>query len=799
MLGNFSFGDYFKREAIAFAWELVTEVYGIEADRLWATVFRGDADVPGDEEAEAIWREEIGVPAERLGRYGRKDNFWQMGETGPAGPCSELHYDQGDGVGCGRAECDPACDCDRFLELWNLVFMQYELQPDGSRLPLPAPCVDTGAGLERFAAVLQGVTSNYETDLFRPLLDSVAGRAGLRYGEDPGRDVSLRVISDHLRAVTFLVTDGIIPGPEKRGSVLRRILRRAIRHGKALGLDRPFLSEHTAEVVEMMGGAYPELFESREVVREVTLREEEKFARTLSAGLDELEEILDGLAGAEDRTLPGEEMFRLESERGIPVDLVRDAVEERGFRADDEGYGKARARHAELSRAGAEGAAASSADPVYRELGLETTPFRGYGELVLEGVRVVALIRNGVQADRLGEGEEGEAILSETPFYAEAGGQVGDRGLLLGERLAVEVLDTRSPLPGLVSHRVRVLRGELRAGVEVKAEVDASARAATMKNHTATHLLHAALRELVGLHVKQRGSLVEPERLRFDFSHFAGLPPELLRDIEILVNEKVRDDLPVEPDEMPLEEALEAGAMALFGEKYGDRVRVLRIGDFSLELCGGTHVARTGEIGLFTVRGDRGISSGVRRVEGHTGSGALAELQEQRASLRQVEERIGGRGEALLEGLQRRIDRVRELEKENERLRLKLAQGGGGGSEEAPMTVAGIPVIARRVDGLGRGEARQLADALRHRHGSVVVILGREESGKAALLVAVTPDLKERLPAGAVVRELAGIVGGGGGGRPDLAEAGGRSPEKLDEALSRPTLERVLGSRTGSS
>jgi alanyl-tRNA synthetase len=492
-------------------------------------------------------------------------------------------------------------------------------------------------------------------------------------------------------------------------------------------------------------------------------------------------------------------MFRLESERGIPVDLVRDAAEERGFRADDEGYRGARARHAELSRARVEGAAASAADPVYRELGLRATPFRGYAELTLEGVRVSALLRDGSAVDRLGEGEEGEAILSETPFYAEAGGQVGDRGLILGERLAVEVLDTQSPLSGLVSHRVRVLRGELRAGAEVKAEVDGSARAATMKNHTATHLLHAALRELVGLHVKQRGSLVGPERLRFDFSHFAGLTPELLEDIEVLVNEKVREDLPVEPDEMPLEKALEAGAMALFGEKYGDRVRVLRIGDFSLELCGGTHVARTGEIGLFTLRGERGVSSGVRRLEAHTGAGALAELQEQRASLREVEERIGGRGQALLEGLQRRIDRVRELEKENERLRLKIAQGGGGGSEETPLTVAGVPVIARRVDGLGRGEARQLADALRQRHDTVVVILGREEAGKAAILVAVTPDLKERLPAGALVRELARVVGGGGGGRPDLAEAGGRSPEKLDEALSRTTLERILGGRGGSS
>jgi alanyl-tRNA synthetase len=783
MLGNFSFGDYFKEDTIVFAWELVTEVYGIDADRLWVTVLAGDGELQGDEQAEELWRERIGVPGERLRSCGRKDNFWQMGETGPAGPCSELHYDQGPDLGCGRPECDPSCDCDRFLELWNLVFMQYDLRRDGSMTELPKPCVDTGAGLERFAAVLQGHRNNYETDLFLPTLEAVAAAAGVRYGGgDAETDVSLRVVGDHLRAVTFLIADGVLPGPEKRGAVLRRILRRAIRHGKRLGFEGPFLAARTGEIVERMGGSYPELFEARRAIEQVTAQEEEKFARTLSTGLDELESLLDGLA--QGATLPGGEAFRLESERGVPMDLIRDAVEERGFAVDEEGYRRAREQHAEVSRAAVRSTYdVKEVSPVLREIGSCPVAFRGYEGLIIEETEVVALLR-----------------LSETPFYAEGGGQVGDRGLLVGDRLAVEVADTRSPLPGLIVHRVSVLRGALRAGMTVKAEVDPGSRRGAMAHHTATHLLHAALRELLGTHVRQRGSLVTPDRLRFDFSHFAPVDRGAARDIEQLVNEKIREDIPVEPDEMDFDDALAAGALAFFGDKYADRVRVVRIGDFSLELCGGTHVTRTGEIGLLTLAGERGVSAGVRRVEARAGEAALARVQDAQALLREVEQRVGADESGLLEGLERRMERARTLERENEGLRLRLVQSGGGqGGDEAPALLAGVPVLARRVDGLGRSEARSLADSLRQRHRSVIVVLGREEDGKAALLVAATPDLQGRLHAGRVVRRLAEIVGGRGGGRPDLAEAGGKRPERLDEALSPETLTAVIGDELAAS
>ncbi len=782
MLGNFSFGDYFKREAIAWAWELVTGVYGIPAERLWATVFAGDAEFPADEEAARLWVSETDLPAGRVIALGRKENFWQMGDTGPAGPCTELHVDlrPGDKAG-GTPETDP----DRFLEIWNLVFMQYDLQPDGSARQLPAPSVDTGAGLERLAAVLQGVSSNYDTDLFLPILRPLAQEAGVEYGEDGTKDVSLRVIADHLRAITALVAEGIIPGPEKRGAVLRRILRRALRHGRLLGLPVPFLHRHVGHVVEVLGEAYPEFREQQELVERIVRREEERFDRTLAAGFELLEERIEELLARGERTFPGEEAFVLESERGLPLDLVRDALEERGLALDEAGWAAARRRHVEASRvagsrddAGATAAAAEAWVP-WRGRG---SRFTGYGTLETEAARVLGVFRDGVEVDALGEGETGEVILDETPFYAESGGQVGDRGRLAGGEVRARVVDTFSPAEGVILHRVRVESGSLAPGVPVVAAVDPEHRAAVRRHHTATHLLHAALRRILGTHVRQAGSLVAPDRLRFDFSHYEAVDDGVRREIEAWVTARVVEDLPVETVEVPLEEALSSGAIAFFGDRYGERVRVVRIGDASLELCGGTHCARTGEIGPFLVLSERGVAAGVRRIEAVAGPAALARVQQWRASLDEAARALGTSPGEVPGAVARRLEEGKRLAREAESLRLELARARQGGDE--PEEVGGLRVLARRVDGLGKGPRRELADQVRQRDPAAVVVLGAADGGKAQLLVALGEKARERLDARALVRELAARIGGGGGGRPDLAEAGGRDPGGLDRALA---------------
>jgi len=786
MLGNFSFGDYFKREAIRFAWELMTERLGLPAERLWVTVFAGDDRFAGDDEALTLWRDDVGVRADRILRLGAKENFWSMGDTGPCGPCTELHYDLGEELTSVTGPSNPETDERRFVEIWNLVFMEFDRHADGGTVRLPAPSVDTGMGLERIVAVLQDRRSNFETDLFTPLLAAAAARAGKRCGEDPESDFSLRVIADHARALCFLVADGVVPANDRRGYVLRRLLRRAIRHGRKLEIHEPFLHEITPVVIEGLGDVYPELLSAREAILEVGRREEERFAETLTTGLQLLEESLGRLEGGEGTAvLPGADLFRLYDTYGFPLELARDIAGERGVGLDEEGFQAEMAKQRAKARASWKAAGGTETAEAYGRLAeVGTTRFEGYGATRLESARVLAMLdAEGRPANRLAEGDSGEIVLEATPFYAEAGGQVADAGWLAGPAGRAEVLDVRRPAEGLIVHRVRVESGSLSAGEGLSAEVDEERRESIRRSHTATHLLHAALREVVGTHVKQAGSLVDADRLRFDFSHFAGLTDRALADIESLVNRKVIENLQVVTEEMEVEEALRAGAMALFGEKYGDRVRVVRIGNFSLELCGGTHCGRSGEVGLIKLVQERGIASGTRRIEAVSGEGALARFRREHAIVRSLEDRLAVRGGEVLEEIERRLEELRTAQRALEGQRVeKVRQRLLDDAAKAPV-VAGVRLFAERVDGLGPQELRELADGLRGKLGSGVVVLGRAEGAKASVLVAVTPDLKDRLPAGELVRVLGKIIGGGGGGRPDLAEAGGKDPSRLDEAL----------------
>ena len=805
MLGNFSFGDYFKREAILYGWDILTGEYGLDKGRLWATVFGGEGEIGPDREAEDTWLRAVGIPPERFRRYGASDNFWSMGETGPCGPCSEIHWDNGPSVGCGRPECEPSCPCGRFVELWNLVFMESQKAPDGTLEPLPRPSIDTGMGLERLCMVLQGVASNYETDLFQPIIASIEAMSGVRHGASPESDVSIRVIADHLRAIAFLVADGVMPSNEKRGYVLRRLVRRAAIHGQWIRLEPPFLHGLTGTVADVMKGAYPELLEGRDHIAAVVSREEEQFARTLAVGVRLLEEVMEKVrqaAGTEGREgeareaggallIPGSDLFRLYDTFGLPLDFARDLAEHEGMTLDEAGFELEMERQRERARRSWTGAAPAAPPAAFSVIPEgEHSRFIGYSDLSVEDARVVAIAKDGASQPRLVAGEEGEVLLDVTPFYAASGGQVGDIGILAGPRAGVRVAGTGSPGGGMIIHRVHVEEGELEVGDRVRAEVDRRARLAAMRNHTATHLLHASLREILGTHVKQAGSLVAPERLRFDFTHFQGVEGAALAAVEDLVNEKILEDLPVETEIVSLDQAVHSGAMALFGEKYGERVRVCRIGDFSLELCGGTHTSRTGQIGVFKFASERGVSAGVRRVEALTGEGALKRFQEDAGLLRQMESLLNlSRGD-LIPGIGRRLSVARELQKEIEQLRSKLALEPGAVTEEKSLQVEGHKIVARRADGLSGPEMRLLADSIKKRIGTGVVILGKAEEGKATLLVAVTPDLAGKLRAGELAKALGPLVGGRGGGKAELAEAGGKDPSGVEAALEA-GLDRV--------
>jgi alanyl-tRNA synthetase len=665
--------------------------------------------------------------------------------------------------------------------------MQFDQQSDGSLEPLPAPSIDTGMGLERITSVLQGKLSNYDTDLFQPLLAAAAERSGRRYGDDPETDFSLRVIADHARAFCFLVADGVVPANDKRGYVLRRLLRRAIRHARKLGIEEPFLHEITPIVVEALGDVYPELLAARSAVLEIGRIEEQRFAETLATGLVVLEDALSKVddSGKKRTMLPGKELFKLYDTFGFPLDLARDIADERGILLDEAGFEVQMAKQRSRAQASWKQGAGAAEEEAYGKLpdGLRSS-FEGHRRSRIDGAKIVALFKDGKQSESLQEGEEGEIILDSTPFYAESGGQVADTGQLVAAFGRAVVTDVRAPSSGIIVHHVRQESGSIAAGAEVSAEIDAARRQAIRRNHTATHLLHAALREVVGTHVKQAGSLVAPDRLRFDFSHFAALSDRALADIESLVNGKILENLPVESAQVSFDEALRRGAMALFGEKYGDEVRTIQVADFSLELCGGTHCSRTGEIGLLKIIQERGIASGVRRIEAVSGFGALELFREEHALLRIMEEQLSVPRSRVLEEFGRRLEQMRGLEKEAGQRRKRLVKERLQRKVEAAETFAGVRVFAHRVEEMDPQEMRELADELRRDLRSGVVVLGRASGGKASLLVAVTDDLKKKLPAGDLVKALGKIIGGGGGGRPDMAEAGGKRPEKLDEALA---------------
>jgi len=785
MLGNFSFGDYFKERAIEYAWEFLTTSLGLPADRLWVTIHEGDAGmrIGADEEARGLWRRY--VPDARIVACSTKDNFWAMGDTGPCGPCSEIVYDQGPGMGCGKPSCAVGCDCDRYLELWNLVFMQFERGADGTMTPLPRPSIDTGAGLERIAAILQGVGSNFDTDLLRPIIASMEELTGKRYGGDHDADVSMRVVADHARATTFLVADGVLPSNEGRGYVLRRILRRGLRHGRLLGLEEPFMAMVTGRVVDLMQVAYPELADSRDHVARVTQNEEERFGHTLRVGLKMVESVLGELKARGATTIPGVEIFRLYDTYGFPVDLLRDIAGEQGLGLDEAGFEREMAEQRTRARESWVGSGEAEVPARLKDL---TGTMAAVEPLWHEGLQADALVQAllngaGQVVPVLEEGETGEVALDRTPFYPEAGGQIGDAGTLTSEGTAVEVLDTRRPVPNLVLHRVRVKRGRLARGQAVHAVVDAARRKVTAKNHTATHLLHAALRQVLGDHVKQAGSLVAPDRLRFDFSHFSPLADREMDRIEELVNEQVWENRTLQIDVMDLDRALASGAMALFGEKYGERVRVVRVPDFSVELCGGTHVAATGEIGLFKLVSQGGVAAGVRRIEAFTGPGAFQHVKHEEQVLAEAAERIKARPLELSEKVEKLTGSARELEREIQRLQGRLAAGSVEALLEKAEEIDGVRVVSARVELRDAKAMRELGDRLRERLKSGVVVLASGEGERVTWVTMVTKDLTAKLHAGHLARELATATGGSGGGRPDVAEAGGKDPSKIPTAF----------------
>jgi alanyl-tRNA synthetase len=778
MLGNFSFGDYFKRDAVAWAWELVTRVWGLPPEKLGVTVFRED------DEAERVWREEVGVAADRILRLDEADNFWQMGEIGPCGPCSEIYFDTGPRPG-SRPGFDPTDESGRWFEIWNLVFMQFNRDASGAMTPLPRPCVDTGAGLERVAAVLQGVSRVYDTDLFRPVLARAQEISGVARGADPETDVSLHVIADHARALAFLIGDGVLPSNEGRGYVLRRLLRRAARHGALLGIERPFLHRVADAVIDTMAGAYPELAERRAFVTGRIEREEARFLETLAKGLALLEEEMERLRRAGGRTLPGAAVFRLYDTFGFPVDLTEDVLRGHGLALDQAGFEQAMQAQRERARAAWKGSGETRVDEVYARLAGElATAFHGYETLRFAST-VRALLVEGEPREAARAGEAVEIVVDETPFYAEAGGQVGDRGEIhVGGGRAL-ILDTQRPAGDLAVHRGRVAEGEIRVGDAAELRVDAAARAATVRNHSGTHLLHAALRKVLGPQALQKGSLVAPDRLRFDFTHDSPLSRAEIAAIEDLVNAWIEADAQAQVRQMSYADAIAAGAVAIFEEKYGEQVRVISFGDFSTELCGGTHARATGEIGLLRILSESGIAAGVRRIEALTGLGALdwvrgrEELLERAAGLLRVP------SAELPERIERLLEERRALEREVAALRAAARGAASRDLTQAAREVGGVRVVAARVDGADPQSLRGMVDDLRKRLGSGIVLLASEHEGRIAVALGVTPDLTSRFRAGDLVREVCGVLGGKGGGRPDFAQGGGADPSRLEAAFRR--------------
>ncbi len=805
MLGNFSFGDYFKKDAIGFAWEVLTDVFRIPPERLFVTVFRGEDGIPRDDEAREHWLKLISP--DRLSELGAGDNFWQMGETGPCGRCSEIYYFRGNQIPCPEPVCRGVeCSCSRYIEIWNNVFMEFDRQAGGRLEPLPAPSIDTGMGLERLCAVLQGVESNYDTDMFTPILAAIGKRAGVSYDRSMSHsDISMRVVADHLRAMTFLIADGVMPSNEKRGYALRKIMRRAMRHGMKLGVTDPFLHQLVDVVVREMGDAYPELKANRDAVKNVILGEEERFGAVLSGGLPRLEEVIERAAAAR-HPVPGEDAFKLYDTFGMPLDFIEDLAGERGIAVDQAGFEQAMEAQREKARAksafeGKKGAEFTFASPQSQQsLSATGDRFEGYTTTTVKGTPVVALFdRNRRQVSELAEGTEGFAALGSTPFYVESGGQVSDVGEIrddaTGGSARVEGMARISAgWPRL--HRVHLTHGSLHERDLITAEVDEATRDSTRRNHTATHLLHASLRKVLGTHVKQAGSLVAPERLRFDFVHPHAVTKEQILEIERLVNEQIYRNAPVITEERSTQDAIASGAMALFGEKYGEKVRVVSIPGFSMELCGGTHCRATGDIGFFAITSEGGVAAGVRRIEAVTGAAAVREHQSMRAALEDVLAALGTTPDRAASGVQQLQAETKRLGREISKLKVEGARGpqaqASGGVEEA--SVGAATFVAQRVSDLGKDEIRRLADAHRDRIKSGVVLIGSASDGRVSLVAAVTKDLVSKVHAGQLVKQLAPIVGGSGGGRPDFAEAGGKDSAKLSDAFAegRKLVERLL-------
>jgi alanyl-tRNA synthetase len=764
MLGNFSFGDYFKREAIQYAWEFLTQTLELPAERLWVTVF------DDDDEAADIWLKEIGVDPARFTRMGEKDNFWAMGDTGPCGPCSEIFYDHGPDV-AGGPPGSPDEDGDRYVEVWNLVFMQFDRAADGTLRPLPAPSVDTGMGLERISAVMQGVHSNYQIDLFANLIEAAAGILGVK---NEGQS-SLNVIADHIRACAFLIVDGVLPGNEGRGYVLRRIVRRAIRHGKKLGMDEPFFHQLVAPLAKEMGDAYPELVKAQAHVEKVLAKEEARFAETLDQGIEILE---DAIADLDGKQLPGDIVFKLYDTYGFPVDLTADIARERGLTVDEEGFEAAMEGQRQRARASSKFSAGGGD-------GLKTdalTEFLGYDGTEASS-EIVALFSDGEGVNQLEAGEEGAVVLASTPFYAESGGQIGDTGILVDDGKLFRVDDTQKSGEANV-HFGTVEQGTLTVGDSIEAVVDEERRQAIRLNHTATHLMHAALRKVLGEHVSQKGSLVAPDRLRFDFSHYEPVTAEQLQEIEDLVNAEIRSNTPAQTEHMGYDDAIASGAMALFGEKYGDKVRVLRLGDFSVELCGGTHVERTGDIGVFKITHEAGVASGVRRIEAVTGEGAMQWIDARQHALGELAALLRSTPEQAADKVAQLVKRNKDLERELVAAKQALVTGQAADPAAAIEEIDGIKVLATRMDGADAKTLRDAVDRFKDRLKSGVVVLGSVENGKVRLAAGVTKNNTDRIRAGDLIRPVAEQVGGKGGGRPDFAQAGGSDASRLDQALA---------------
>lgn len=780
MLGNFSFGDYFKKEAIQFGWEFLTDVIGLPRDRLYISVYEKD------DETFNLWVDEVKMPRERIYKMGEKDNFWAMGPTGPCGPCSEIFIDQGKTVGCGKPSCEVGCDCDRFLEIWNLVFMQYDRDAKGKLTPLPNPCIDTGMGLERLAAVVQGRTTNYDTDLMMSIITEAAHITGKEYGRQDKVDVSLRVLTDHARASVFLISDGIIPSNEGRGYVLRKIMRRALRHGKLLEQKGPFFHRITSKVVDNFKKTYPELFTNKDFIQKVVLNEEENFSNTLHYGTQQLEEILEKVRKKKLTTIPGEEIFKLYDTYGFPTDLVEETAKDAGLTLDMEGYTRAMDEQKTKAMASWKGSGEKEVAPFYKEFLQSSSPtvFEGYGTTQGEG-QVLAILKDQTSVNSAEAGDEIEFLTDKTPFYGESGGQVGDSGRAFNKNVQLELGDTIKPLPGLIVHKAKIIQGTLKTGDSLALEVSTKTRSDTALNHSATHLLHAALTEVLGEHIKQAGSLVAPDRLRFDYTNFSPLTNKERIRIESRVNEKIRDNIQVATQEMDIDTAIKEGAVALFGEKYSDTVRVVNVPGFSKELCGGTHVTATGDIGLFRITSEGGIASGVRRIEAVTGAMAYDSVRAEQESLSKLRGLLKAPANEEVAKLKKLLAKNRQLEKEITLLKEKMVSGQESSGIDEVQKVGEISLLIKKLEGMDAKTLRTFIDNAKNQLRSGIVVVGSVADGKVSMAAGVTKDLTDKYHAGNIIKSIAVIVGGSGGGRPDMAQAGGPQIDKLDEALKK--------------